>query len=245
MEEVFKEIENIDYDSIIDCDNGINVNGNIIYGYQVGLFSLLINTDKNISFLKKKCKIENNEINVDVRMSDLTIGFYSEVDVNFDVYVNDLYIGKQHLDAKIFSYPICNVYSPLFGYDSTCFLRNFSNNTDLYIVHSFVDTFIRKNLCVYNNKIITCPVINKRKIIYTEWSSDFFDEIVNIPPLINIIHFPDFYQMQENKKYQEGIKKDFDKEFGLKFEIMEKVWHPRNLSKFKYLDPDVFGDLDD
>ena len=40
------------------------------------------------------------------------------------------------------------------------------------------------------------------------------------------------------KRFQEWFKKS-----DLKKELMENVWHPRNWEKFKYLDPETFGDL--
>ena len=44
------------------------------------------------------------------------------------------------------------------------------------------------------------------------------------------------------------IRKCFQKHFmssGIAEEIIAKVWHPRNFEKFKYLDPDTFGEEED
>ena len=48
-----------------------------------------------------------------------------------------------------------------------------------------------------------------------------------------------------NKQREEFIRKRFQEWFRrskLKEEIMANVWHPRNFEKFKYLDPDTFGE---
>jgi hypothetical protein len=50
---------------------------------------------------------------------------------------------------------------------------------------------------------------------------------------------------QNKSKY---IRKQLQKWFSqssLKEELMAKVWHPRNIDKFKYLDPETFGGLEE
>jgi hypothetical protein len=39
------------------------------------------------------------------------------------------------------------------------------------------------------------------------------------------------------RKFQEWFKRS-----DLKAELIAKLWHPRNFEKFKYYDPDTFGD---
>jgi hypothetical protein len=44
------------------------------------------------------------------------------------------------------------------------------------------------------------------------------------------------------------IRKELQKWFSrssLKEELMANVWHPKNIDKFKYLDPDTFGEVVD
>ena len=48
-----------------------------------------------------------------------------------------------------------------------------------------------------------------------------------------------------NKPREEFIRKKFQEWFrrsDLKEELIANVWHPRNFEKFKYLDPETFGD---
>jgi hypothetical protein len=60
------------------------------------------------------------------------------------------------------------------------------------------------------------------------WHSTF----LCINPMINEMH--NFIR----KKLQEWFRKS-----ELKEELMSYVWHPRYFEKFKYLDPEVFGEL--
>jgi hypothetical protein len=39
------------------------------------------------------------------------------------------------------------------------------------------------------------------------------------------------------KKFQEWFRRS-----DLKAELMANVWHPRNFEKFRYLDPETFGE---
>ena len=48
-----------------------------------------------------------------------------------------------------------------------------------------------------------------------------------------------------NKQREEFIRKKFQEWFKrseLKQELMANIWHPRNFEKFKYLDPETFGE---
>jgi hypothetical protein len=62
-------------------------------------------------------------------------------------------------------------------------------------------------------------------------------------------HYISYNDFNENKKqfidnkYREYYRNNFMKN-GLFKELMENVWHPRNIHKFKYLDYDTYGDLD-
>jgi len=52
--------------------------------------------------------------------------------------------------------------------------------------------------------------------------------------------------MNHNKKIgkDEYIRKELQGWFSqssIKSELMASIWHPRNIHKFKYLDPDTFG----
>ena len=58
----------------------------------------------------------------------------------------------------------------------------------------------------------------------------------------------DYVNLSKNKMTyarNEYIRKRFQEWFKrseLKAELMANVWHPRNFEKFKYLDPDTFGE---
>ena len=50
---------------------------------------------------------------------------------------------------------------------------------------------------------------------------------------------------QMDKPREEFIRKKFQEWFrrsNLKAELMANVWHPRNFEKFRYLDPETFGE---
>jgi hypothetical protein len=54
-----------------------------------------------------------------------------------------------------------------------------------------------------------------------------------------------YNQMDKSKEKEEFIRKKFQEWFRrseLKAELMANVWHPRNFEKFKYLDPETFGE---
>jgi len=76
--------------------------------------------------------------------------------------------------------------------------------------------------------------------------SPILAEIYNKPiarPGTYYCYCNDIKRNQEaEKKYNESVKEMREKfmEYGTFRELMEEVWNPKNLHKFKYLDPDVF-----
>ena len=83
--------------------------------------------------------------------------------------------------------------------------------------------------------------------IETEWREviDAFDVTLYNVPITSFltketVSKDDFISDKFRKYYQV----DFKKRNGIMEELMSVVWHPRNMWKFKYLDPDTYGDLD-
>lgn len=63
--------------------------------------------------------------------------------------------------------------------------------------------------------------INLYDKFLNEWSTEWFQH----------------RQTYIKKRFQEWFKRS-----ELKQELMANVWHPRNFEKFKYLDPETFGE---
>jgi hypothetical protein len=83
---------------------------------------------------------------------------------------------------------------------------------------------------------------NKIKILYkNEYSEEISELIKSSNQLIDYF----IINMFENDELSYYIIKYKQQEFKiskLKEELMANVWHPRNFNKFKYLDPEIFGD---
>jgi hypothetical protein len=47
---------------------------------------------------------------------------------------------------------------------------------------------------------------------------------------------------EKNKFVCKELQKWFSQS-SLKEEMMADIWHPRNINKFKYMDPEIFGGL--
>jgi hypothetical protein len=55
-------------------------------------------------------------------------------------------------------------------------------------------------------------------------------------------------KMMQHQKKEDFIRKQLQRWFitsPVRRQLMESVWHPRNFQKFKYLDPETFGGLDE
>jgi hypothetical protein len=67
----------------------------------------------------------------------------------------------------------------------------------------------------------------------------------DIPWVWNDITFADVNNCNETFNY---IRRDLQKWFSksdLKQELMATIWHPRNINRFKYLDPETFESIEE
>jgi hypothetical protein len=66
----------------------------------------------------------------------------------------------------------------------------------------------------------------------------------NTPLLLYHIYLTDAFKGGDTLNYiiREELQKWFSKS-DLKKELMASVWHPRNIHRFKYLDPETFGGM--
>lgn len=167
-----------------------------------------------ITFLKHKYTIRcaNDFL---LRAGDVIIGFYADVDVEFDLVLAEINAKvKYKLKANEF------MYSPDILYRFYSYLKA-EKCIEIWAIYGY----LHRNIA---------HTIRNIKIISEMCKGEYLNYIDYKPILSHYLYIPPLYFEQKEHK---RLRREFIKEDGLQDELLATVWHPDNYSKFKDLNP--------